>query len=79
MAYNMGGMVKKMPFKDSVKVLATNKNFILVLLGFTFYYGPLQHYHLCSTFFFKPFNFTDIKIASPGACVIVTGLIGAID
>jgi hypothetical protein len=51
---------------------------MLVLIGFTMYYGPLATLSSLLNFLFKPFNFTDTQIAILGIFVIVSGLVGAI-
>jgi len=56
----LGGLIKKMPFKDSAVALAKNVNFVLLFFGFTFYYGPLATLSSLLNFLFKPFLFTDI-------------------
>ncbi|CAD8076178.1 unnamed protein product [Paramecium sonneborni] len=63
--------------QQSITKLLTNKNFLLILLTFSFYFGTIKGYGLNVPYLMSPFGFVDTHYSIASSMLIIGGFISA--
>ena len=65
-------------FKSAFKAISENRNFMLLVIGFSLPFGAVQAVGTLMSNVFTPFKFSPTELASLGLILLFTGIAGAV-